>query len=154
MSQQHQEGIVKTFVIVVVLVIACFWFFKKPQPPQIEPVTNLSSALSQAESEGKMLFLLAGREGCSNCRTLRKYIVDGDVRLPGEEFVFADFSCDDKSMYGEFNTRFHVEGRGLPLVVVADSYGRQFASRAGYGTAEEFNQLIQYAMEKMNRYSY
>lgn len=144
----------KTFVIVVALVIACFWFFKKPQPPQIAPLTDLSSALTQAESEGKMLFLLAGRAGCSNCRVLRKYIVDGDVKLPGAEFVFADISCDDAPMYREFHTRFHVEGRALPLVVVADSYGRQFASRAGYGTAEEFNQLIQKAMEKMNRYSY
>lgn len=108
-------------------------------------------ALEKARSEKKSLFLLVGRENCPNCRTLRSYIDEGLVNLPSEKFVYADLNCDDPNQYREFSRRFSVDGQMLPFVIVADSLGRQFAARSGYGGPEEFSELINGAIAHMTR---
>lgn len=132
----------KKLIFLLLLAGAGFWFYSQNRPEKIVPVTELSVALEKARAEDKILFLLAGRENCPNCRTLRTFIEEGEVKLPSEKFVYADLNCDEPNQYREFSQRFSVEGRVLPFVIVADSVGRQFAARSGYGGPEEFTKLI------------
>lgn len=146
----------KKFIVFALLMVAGFWYYTHHQgstiipfqAPKIIPVQDLQAAMRQAYTEKKMLFILYGREGCSNCRTLRSYIDDGEVQMDLEKFVYADINCDNKETKEEFWYRFHVDGSVLPFVVIADSSSRQFASRSGYGQPEEFRQLIQDALAR------
>ena len=113
-----------------------------------EPVTDLDAALKKAKTEGKLVFVELGREGCGNCRALKGYIKSGMLRLRDSRFIYADLNCDDDGANRAFSQRFKVEGRMLPFVVIADSDGKQLAARSGYGEAQDFDDLIREGEKK------
>lgn len=141
----------KTIIIIIVLLGLGFYFYNNMASNKRVPVTDLSIALSKARSESKNIFVLVGRENCKNCRTLRSYIDEGEVKVNEEQFVYVDLNCDDPKSLKEFESAFKAKGRELPVVVVADPYGRQFATRSGYGRPEEFTKLIDDAVAHMQR---
>lgn len=114
-----------------------------------EAETNLNAALAKAKKEGKMLFVQFGRENCGNCQALKGMISAGDVKLSERSFVYADVNCDDRATSQLFRSKFKVEGRMLPFVVIADADGKQLAARSGYGDADEFRKLIKDAQKKL-----
>ena len=113
-----------------------------------EVVTDLQTALEKAKKESKLLFVQFGREACGNCQALKGMIRAGEVKLPEQGFVYADVNCDDKATSQLFRSKFKVEGRTLPFVVVADANGNQLAARSGYGDADQFKRLIKDAQKK------
>jgi len=117
----------------------------------LAPYTDLNSALSTAYDEEKYLFILLGREHCPNCRALRNYIEKRQVKLSEDRFILVDLNCDDPTSLRTFQERFQADGNELPVVVVADSYGRQFATRSGFGNPAEFNSLINDAVAHIER---
>lgn len=104
--------------------------------------TNLVAALTKAETEKKLLFVLYGRDACGNCQALKGMIKKRNVKLSESEFVYADVNCDDPATSQAFGTRFTIEGRTLPFVVIADPTGKQLASRTGWGSASEFTDFV------------
>jgi thioredoxin-related protein len=110
-------------------------------------VTNLTAALKQAKTEGKMLFVLSGRENCGNCQALKGLISSGKLSLPAKEFVYADVDWDDEKEGELFEAKFKVSGNMLPFVVVASADGKQLAARSGYGTLKDFEKLLTEAKE-------
>ncbi|MBI5820388.1 MAG: thioredoxin family protein [Verrucomicrobia bacterium] len=114
-----------------------------------EAETNLNAALAKAKKEGKMLFVQFGRESCGNCQALKGMINAGDVKLSERNFVYADVNCDDRATSQLFRSKFKVQGRTLPFVVIADSDGKQLAARSGYGSADEFKRLIKDAQKML-----
>ena len=58
-------------------------------------IKDLDTALARGKEEGKMVFILYGREQCGNCQALRTMIQAGQVRLRESEIVYADVNCDD-----------------------------------------------------------
>lgn len=104
--------------------------------------TDLDEALKQAKAENKLLFVQFGRETCGNCQALKSMIQQRQIRLSDSDFVYADLNCDEAAAHRAFATRFKVEGRTLPFVVIADPDGKQLAARNGYGTAAEFRAFI------------
>lgn len=120
-------------VVFVALVVQA----KKPDSGPTLDVT-----LDTAKKEDKLVFIQLGRETCGNCQALREYIAKGLVHLPKTRFIYTDLNCDDPETNLAFNKLFRVQGNMLPFVVIADSNGRQIASRSGFGTAEEFAKFV------------
>jgi thioredoxin-related protein len=116
-----------------------------------DAVTDVNAALEKAKTENKMLFLQYGRENCGNCQVLKGYIKGNDVRLSNSKFVYADVNCDDSATSQAFRAKFKVEGTTLPFVVVASPDGTQLASRTGYGTARDYENLIRDAQKAMKK---
>lgn len=114
-----------------------------------EALTDLNQALQKAAAENKLLFIQMGRPTCGNCMALKNYIRSGQLKLRDTRFVYADLNCDDKTTYQLFRSKFTVEGSMLPFVVVTDPAGRQLVSRAGYGRANEYDDLVDEAEKKM-----
>jgi hypothetical protein len=114
----------------------------------IKPVTDLEAALARGKAEGKMVFILYGREACGNCQALKGMIKAGQVRLRESEVVYADVDCDDPKTKQKFYGTFKVEGRMLPFVVITDPSGRQLAGWSGSGTAEDFTKLVRDARKQ------
>lgn len=111
-------------------------------------VTSIEETLKQAKDGKKLIFIQFGREACANCQHLRELVGAGKVALPKDKFVYADLNCDDRPTSMAFREKFTVAGNGLPFVVVADSDGRQLASRSGFGDAKEYAALLAEATKK------
>jgi len=116
-----------------------------------EAVNDLDAALAKAKAEHKMLFVQYGREACGNCQALKKMISEKDVKLAESKFVYADVNCDDDATRKSFRAKFKVEGKTLPFVVIADAGGTQLAARSGYGSAEQFDDLIKAAQKEAKK---
>lgn len=128
--------------IVALLALAPLSHAKGP-----EAVNDLGSALDRAKAEQKMLFVQYGRVACGNCQALKKMISEKDVKLPGSKFIYADVNCDDPATSQAFRSKFKVEGNTLPFVVIADPEGKQLAARTGYGSAKQWEELIEEAQK-------
>lgn len=140
-------------LIILVLIVgigyAGYWYYAhRPQAPKTVAVEDIKAAMRQAYAEKKLLFVLYGRKTCGNCQALRAYIDKGEVQLDLQKFVYADINADDRDTQEEFRYRFKAPGSVLPLVVIADSNAQQLSTRSGYGSAEEFNKLIQAAFAR------
>lgn len=118
-----------------------------------EKVTDINAALIKAKAENKMLFLQYGREACGNCQALKGYIKGHDVRLSESKFVYADVNCDDSATSQVFKEKFKVSGNTLPFVVIAAPDGTQLASRTGYGTARDYEDLLREAQKAAKKKS-
>ena len=103
---------------------------------------DLDTAISKAKANGKMLFVMFGREACGNCQHLKKMIKSGAVDLKVNKYVIADINCDNKKQSAVFYKRFSVSGNMLPFVVIAKPDGTMITSRTGYGEAAEYNNMI------------
>ncbi len=106
---------------------------------------DLNQSISAAKRANKKLFIMFGRQACGNCQHLKKLIRDGSVKISNSEFIIVDMNCDDKSQSQAFYKRYSVNGNYLPFVVIARSDGTQITSRAGYGEAADYNNLIKAA---------
>lgn len=106
---------------------------------------DLKAKLEEAKQQQKLLFVDFGREACGNCRVLHELIEGRDLRLSSSKFIVANLNCDDPATKKLFYSKFKVEGKTLPFVVIADPDGNQLVSRSGYGTAKEYNDLIKEA---------
>lgn len=107
-----------------------------------DKITDLKSALETAQGSGKMLFVQYGREACGNCQALKGMIEKRQVRLSESKYVYADVNCDDSAASALFREKFKVSGSTLPFVVVAAPDGTQLAARSGYGTADQYEDLL------------
>ena len=114
---------------------------KKPDTTQ----PTLKEVLESAKKDGKLAFILFGREACGNCQALRGYIAQGSVQLSKNRFVYADLNCDDPATSQAIYKAFKVEGSALPFVVIAGNDGKQLVSRTGFGSPEDFNKLVKEA---------
>jgi len=106
---------------------------------------DLNQSIAAAKRANKKLFIMFGRQACGNCQHLKKLIRDGSVKISNSEFIIVDMNCDDKAQSQAFYKRYSVNGNYLPFVVIARSDGTQITSRAGYGEAADYNNLIKAA---------
>jgi|JI10StandDraft_1071094.scaffolds.fasta_scaffold42091_2 thioredoxin-related protein len=120
----------------------CFFTLASAFAGGPEKITDLSKALAQAKEQGKMLFVQLGRDECSNCQALRGYVREKDLRLSESKYVYADIDIDDAATRRLFDEKFKVSGNVLPFVVVASAEGTQLASRGGYGTVRDYEDLL------------
>ena len=112
--------------------------------------TDVIKALSQAKKEGKMGFILMGRENCGNCQATRTMVNEGKVPVSTDKFVVADINIDDPRDAAEFEREFKKErfGNILPFVVITDTKGKALASYSGYKNVQELTQLLNDATAK------
>lgn len=103
---------------------------------------TLKSALQEASSQNKMLFLIMGRENCGNCQALRGMIKKNQVQVSDSKFVCADVNVDDTANRKLFQSKFKITGTTLPFVIIATPDGRQLAAHSGAASEREFNHLI------------
>ncbi|CAN5905739.1 hypothetical protein BH11VER1_BH11VER1_07280 [soil metagenome] len=134
--------------ILAALAIFCFSAVFAAGP---EKITDINAALEKAKAENKMIFLQYGREACGNCQALKSYVKSHDLRLSESKFVYADVNCDDPATSKLFREKFKVSGGMLPFVVVAGPDGTQLASRAGYGTVKEYEDLLRDAQKALKK---
>jgi thioredoxin-related protein len=112
-----------------------------------DKLTDIDAGLAQAKTENKLVFVQYGREACGNCQVLKGYIKDRSLRLSESKYVYVDANCDDSSTSKAFRSKFKVEGKTLPFVVVAAPDGTQLAARTGYGTVNEYEDLLKEAQK-------
>ncbi|MBL9132804.1 MAG: hypothetical protein JNG86_16470 [Verrucomicrobiaceae bacterium] len=112
-----------------------------------DKITDLKTALETAQGQGKMLFVQYGREACGNCQALKGMIEKRQLRLSESKYVYADVNCDDAKTSALFREKFKVSGTTLPFVVVAAADGTQLAARTGYGSADDFEDLLRDAQK-------
>ncbi len=113
------------------------------------PVTNLKSALKMAKSQGKLLFVQLGREGCGNCQALKEMISSNRVPVPPSRFIYADVDGDDPATWDLFDSKFKVSGDIYPFVVIAAPDGSMLAGRTGRGSPKDYTDLIREAETKL-----
>jgi len=114
-----------------------------------EPITDMETAIQQAATEKKALFIIFGRENCGNCRNLREMIDDHRVRLSKSSFLIANINCDDATQYRAFKKRYNVEGPTRPFVVIAKSDGTMVASRTGGGSEKTYDDFVRDAKKEL-----
>lgn len=137
-------------LIVIASVLACAGF-AAARLPKPTPMTDLKTALERAKNGKKLLFIQNGRPKCGNCQAVRDYIMDGQIQLSANKFVYVILNCDDKATNQEFNKRYKVNGHKLPLVVIADPDGNQLAEHSGWALPAVFNKLIHEAESKTGK---
>lgn len=108
-------------------------------------VTDLDTALKTGAAEQKLVFIKFGRPTCGNCNALQELVDSKKLRLPEAKYVFANINCDDAVQKKAFYSRYKVSGDTLPFVVITDSEGKLLASRTGYGTEKDFEDLLKEA---------
>ncbi|MFA5094106.1 MAG: thioredoxin family protein [Candidatus Omnitrophota bacterium] len=123
------KALVVSFVLSFVLSAVC-------------SAADLDQSIAAAKRANKKLFIMFGRQACGNCQHLKKMIRDGSVKISNSEFIVVDMNCDDKVQSQAFYKRYTVNGNYLPFVVIARPDGTQITSRAGYGEASDYNNLI------------
>jgi thioredoxin-related protein len=116
-----------------------------------DKLTDINAGLAQAKTENKLVFIQYGREKCGNCQALKGYIKSRSVRLSESKYVYVDANCDDSATSGVFRSKFKVEGSTLPFVVVASADGTQLAARTGYGTPDEYEDLLKEAQKAVKK---
>lgn len=110
---------------------------------------DLDQAIVNAKANGKLLFIMYGREACGNCQHLREMIKEEKVKLSGSEFIVLDLNCDNEKEGVSFQKKYSSIGGGyLPFVVIAKPDGTMIVSRKGYGEAADYQNLIQDAKKK------
>jgi len=114
-----------------------------------DEITDLDAAIKQAAADQKALFIIYGREACSNCQALHGYIDSHQLHLTKSAFLIANLNCDDPAQSKAFRSRYKVNGTTLPFVVVAKPDGSMVASRTGYGSEREFNDFIRDAKKQL-----
>lgn len=112
-----------------------------------DKLTDIDTGLAQARTENKLVFIQYGREACGNCQALKGYIKNRSLRLSESKYVYVDANCDDAATSKAFRSKFKVEGSTLPFVVVAASDGTQLASKTGYGSPDEYEDLLKEAQK-------
>jgi hypothetical protein len=115
------------------------------------PVTDLKTAQEQSSKENKLLLVVYGRPACGNCQALHQLIDDKKLKFDDDLFVFADILCDDKAQSPLFRSSYKVNGTTLPFVVIAAPDGSVLASRTGYGTEKEFDDLLKEARKAQKK---
>jgi hypothetical protein len=112
--------------------------------------TDLTKALAQAKREGKMAFILLGRESCGNCRAAKKLVDDGKVPVSADKFVIAEIDTDNLEADEAFLKKFGRDNFGdtLPFVAITDSTGRMLAHYSGRKSQSELTRLIDTALAK------
>ena len=109
---------------------------------------DLDQAIAKAKANGKMAFIIFGREACGNCQHLKKLIKEGAVNLRVNQYVIADINCDDRKQSDSFYKRYSVSGDYLPFVVITKPDGTMLVSRSGYGETADYQKLIKEAEKK------
>ena len=106
---------------------------------------DVSKAITQAGKENKLTFILAGREGCSNCQATKKLVDEGKVPVTAETFVVADIDTNNQKSQAEFDRKFKKAkfGNILPFVVITDSKGKILASYSGMKNQEALTKIIE-----------
>lgn len=113
--------------------------------------TDLETAIKQAGTEQKALFIMFGREACGNCRSLKTMIDDRQLRLSKSSFLITDLNCDDPVQSKAFRQRYAVEGKTLPFVVIARPDGTMVSSRSGSGSEKVYNDFIRDAKKQLKQ---
>ncbi|MFA5340087.1 MAG: thioredoxin family protein [Candidatus Omnitrophota bacterium] len=111
---------------------------------------DLEQAASRAKANRKMIFVILGREACTNCQHLKKMIRTNAVNLKADRYIIADINCDNKKQNTDFFKRYSVGGKTLPFVVIARPDGTMLVSRTGYGEAADYQKLIKEAEKKFS----
>lgn len=111
-------------------------------------ITDLETAITEATSQKKAVFIVYGREACGNCRALHNLIDTKKLTLPKSQYLVADINCDDPAQGKAFRARYQVDGKTLPFVVVAAPNGELLASRTGYGSLAEYSTLLRDAKKQ------
>lgn len=112
---------------------------------------DLETAIADAASQKKTLFVVYGREACGNCRTLHHLIDSKKLTLPKSSYLVASVDCDDPVQGKAFRAHYSVDGSTLPFVVIAAPTGEVLASRTGYGTLAEYNTFLQDAKKEARK---
>ena len=133
----------KKICLVALLAMAVVLFGASAVLSAPEAGHDLKAALEKAKAQGKPLFIQLGRETCGFCQNLKSYIKAGSVNI--DNYVYVDLDCDNQQVLKEFQELFTVSGTTLPLVVIADSNGKQLAARSGYGKPEDYRAMIESA---------
>ncbi len=112
--------------------------------------SDFAKAQATAQAQNKMMFVIYGREACSNCQATKAMIKSHQIKVTDSKFVLVDLNCDDKQVSADFNKRFGKENFGttLPFVVVTDSAGNALVSSGGYKDAAEWEKILHAAQRK------
>lgn len=102
---------------------------------------SIPEALAMAKQENKTLFLMLGKDDCINCQVVRKAIRDGSFPLPKKQYLWVEFSPDNKAMWSDFIKRYNIEGV-FPNIVIVTSDGSMLAKSTGPLNKQEFAKLI------------
>lgn len=109
----------RTFIMALVAVLA---LCTSPGAAELNWQTRKSDAISVAKNECKLILLLAGRDGCSNCFVMKNQVLESDTVKPLMEYLFVPWYCniDQSDEYQQY--RQGLDRLMLPLAVVIDPY--------------------------------
>lgn len=104
--------------------------------------------MEEAVKTNKLLFVSIGRDSCSNCLKFYDYIKQSQLKLDEKKFIYLKLDIDNQEHVDYFSSYFTVMGNVLPFVGVMNGSGATFgAPRTGFGTAEDYQELIKKALE-------
>jgi len=106
------------------------------------------SYMEEAVKTNKLLFVSIGRDACSNCTKFYDTIKQGQLKLDEKKFIYLKLDIDNQEHLDYFSSYFSIIGNILPFVGVMNGSGATFGTpRTGYGTAEDYQELITKALD-------
>jgi len=108
---------------------------------------------AEAARDDKLLLVSLGRDACSNCRKFYGYLEDESLALDTNRVIYVKLDVDNVVDQNAFFSHFSVMGDVLPFVGVANGKGKSFGVRHGFGTPDEYAELLRTAQDAANAWA-
>ena len=120
------------------------------KPPVVHD--DIGKTLNVARKKDKMSIFILGTTTCSHCRSLKRFIDEGEVSITADSFVMADFDANDPKVittfFKHFNLNRNVEWK-IPYVVITNPDGKVLVTWTGGKKAPAVEKLVQEAKDKV-----
>lgn len=97
-----------------------------------QPLLDPNAALAQSQATGRPVLAIAGSTGCVWCKKMAAELAsDPTVQEPAAKFVVLLLDTDDPVRWPLWESRYKVEGDGIPAVFVVRADGEQIYGDTG-----------------------
>jgi tetratricopeptide (TPR) repeat protein len=90
------------------------------------PLFDVEAAMAQSQATGRPIVAIAGSTGCVYCKKMAAELAnDPEAQEPAGKFVVLLLDTDDPVRWPRWNSRYKVDGKGIPAVFVVRANGEQ-----------------------------
>jgi hypothetical protein len=102
---------------------------KAPKPPAI--FDELDDAVAEAKESNKQIFVACLKRNDPDCIALGKMIEENTIYLDPDKLVVFRYHVAEDELIETFRSHFGVTEKAIPIVVIADAWGKPLAHRSG-----------------------
>lgn len=120
--------------------------FSSPLLAGPEALLDPDAALAKSQATGRPVLAIAGSTGCVWCKKMAAELAaEPTVQEPADKFVVLLLDTDDPVRWPRWNSRYKVEGEGIPAVFVVRADGEQIYG--GNGAPQDLAAFLKRRLE-------